>query len=203
MPSDFLAQCPSLIGLNAFTRPLSPNDVQSCATVESAFPKHERCSEAKFTYRLSQTPELCLGLFIQPPNTAREQLIGHIIANRTRASLVTHESMLMPDSWASLPPNTAATVNGEIIGNDPQGTNIAIHSVAMVPEYQGGGVGRALVKEYIEYIRRSKESIQAERIILLAHDYLIRFYESVGFVESGPSACQFAGGGWFDLAVEI
>ena len=48
---------PRLAGLNAFTRPLSPTDVQSCVTVESAFPEHERCSQQKVpTLNCSHVP---------------------------------------------------------------------------------------------------------------------------------------------------
>lgn len=51
------AHLPGLAGLNAFTRPLSPADVQSCVTVESAFPEHERCSQQKVpTLNYSHVP---------------------------------------------------------------------------------------------------------------------------------------------------
>jgi hypothetical protein len=43
--------------------------------------------------------------------------------------------------------------------------------------------------------------VLADCIMLIAHDYLIRFYESTGFKNCGSSHCQFAGGGWFDLVI--
>ena len=46
-PSDHLSQCPGLTGLNAYMRPLSVADVESCVAVENTFPKQERCSEEK------------------------------------------------------------------------------------------------------------------------------------------------------------
>ncbi|GAB1203052.1 hypothetical protein APSETT445_001678 [Aspergillus pseudonomiae] len=67
----------------------------------------------------------------------------------------------------------------------------------ILPAYQGTGVGNYLVKEYVEYIRNAE--IEADRIVLICHDYLIRFYESAGFVNRGLSRCQFAGGGWVDM----
>ncbi|KAF9888607.1 hypothetical protein FE257_008539 [Aspergillus nanangensis] len=190
-------QFPSLPGLNAFLRPLSVSDTKSCTTVESAFPEHERCSEEKFIYRLNQTPELCLGLFIKAKDN--ERLIGHVIANRTSFKTATDGSMLMPESWRSLAPHDVSLCEGEIIGNDPAGGTVAIHSVAISPEYQGKGVGRALVKAYVQYIREA--NVVADRIVLIAHGHLIGFYEAAGFHNFGPSPCQFAGGGWFDMVI--
>ncbi|OGM50438.1 arylalkylamine N-acetyltransferase [Aspergillus bombycis] len=107
----------------------------------------------------------------------------------------------MPSDWQSRSPHDPVIIDGEVIGNDPRGTNIAVHSVAVLPEYQGTGVGNYLVKEYVEYIRNA--DIEADRIVLICHDYLVRFYERAGFKNQGPSLCQFAGGGWFDMALEI
>ncbi|KAK6839030.1 hypothetical protein RU639_000745 [Aspergillus parasiticus] len=192
-------QCPALTGLNAFTRPLTAADLKSCVTVESSFVEHERCSEEKFSYRLNQTPELCLGLFIKTNDT--EQLIAHVIAIRSLSTTIAEGSMEMPSDWQSRSPNDPMIIDGEVIGNDPRGTNIAVHSVAVLPAYQGTGVGKCLVKAYVEYIRNT--GIEADQIMLICHDYLIRFYESAGFVNRGPSPSRFAGGGWFDMVLEV
>ncbi|KAB8262740.1 hypothetical protein BDV32DRAFT_147288 [Aspergillus pseudonomiae] len=174
-------------------------DLKSCVTVESAFVEQERCSEEKFLYRLNRTPELCLGLFIKTDNT--EQLIANVIGIRSLSTTITEGSMKMPSNWQSHSPYDPVIIDGEVIGNDPRGTNIAVHSVAVLPAYQGTGVGNYLVKEYVEYIRNAE--IEADRIVLICHDYLIRFYESAGFVNRGLSRCQFAGGGWVDMVLEL
>lgn len=54
-----------------------------------------------------------------------------------------------------------------------------------------------MVKAYIKYIKG--ERIPADRIVLIAHDYLIRFYEHAGFENQGVSECRFAGDLWTDL----
>ncbi|KAJ5604801.1 hypothetical protein N7510_009955 [Penicillium lagena] len=194
--SDPLAQAAALSGLHAFVRPLSVADVKSCVEVENAFVEHERCSEEKFVYRLTRTPELALGLFIQTSNGS-PRLIGHVIANRSSASAIQDTSMEAPKNWQSLSPDRPVVVDGHVIGNDPRGKNIAIHSVAVIPEFQGKGTGKALVQAYVEYIRNA--GIPAQRIMLIAHDYLIRFYESAGFENRGISQSRYAGETWFDL----
>lgn len=104
----------------------------------------------------------------------------------------------MPENWRSLPPTEAYTLaDGTVIGNDPAGKTIAIHSVVVVPEFQGRGLGRELVAAYVQYLRGL--GMGFERVVLIAHDHLVRFYGGVGFANVGVSGCLFAGGGWNDL----
>lgn len=106
--------------------------------------------------------------------------------------------MLMPENWRVVPENEAYTLaDGTVIGDDPAGKTVAVHSVVVVPEFQGRGVGKELVGAYVEYIRGL--GLGFERVVLIAHDHLIRFYEGVGFVNFGVGKCLFAGGGWNDL----
>lgn len=107
--------------------------------------------------------------------------------------------MGMPDNWQtqSTCTNEPVVVDGQVVGNDPRGGNIAIHSVATIPEFQGRGIGTAMVKTYIEYIREGGFSVK--RVVLIAHDYLVRFYGGAGFENRGVSECRFAGDVWMDL----
>ncbi|KAJ5950967.1 uncharacterized protein N7479_009380 [Penicillium vulpinum] len=189
---------PSLGGSNAFTRTLSKEDVKICVAVEEAFTEPERCSEEKFYYRLGACPELCLGLFVEnEQDPASSTLIGHVIAVRSPYTRITDGSMSMPENWRTLPDDEPVFVNDELIGNHKYGDTIAIHSVAISPEYQGKKVGRALVRAYIEHLGRGR--FGAGRVVLIAHDYLVNFYESVGFKNQGRSQSNFAGGVWFDM----
>ncbi|KAJ5217215.1 hypothetical protein N7468_010223 [Penicillium chermesinum] len=200
MPSVVpFTQSPALSGKDPLLRPLTPADVKSCTVVERAFPEHEQCSEEKFIYRLNQTPELCLGLFIW--EEGKEQLIGHIIGMRVPTKEITEGSMHMPENWRERPSDQAYIVDGQLIGNDPHGKTIAIHSVVISPQYQGNGVGKALVKAYIEFIKETQ--VDTDGIVLIAHDYLIKFYEGAGFVNHGLSACRFAGETWYDLVLDL
>lgn len=115
---------------------------------------------------------------------------------RTSTPVITDGSMLMPEDWRSLPLGKPWTVGGQLIGNDPLGKTVAVHSVVMTPEFQGGGIGRAFVRDYVDYV---KGNIDGERLALIAHDHLIGFYESCGFKNLGVSEVGFAGGGWFDM----
>ncbi|CAI7568598.1 unnamed protein product [Penicillium bialowiezense] len=189
---------PGLAGANAFTRTLNKEDVDICVSVEQAFTEAERCSKEKFCYRLGACPELCLGLFIENED-GPATLIGHVIAVRSPYTRVTDGSMDMPENWRSLPNDEPVFVDDVLIGNHKYGDSVAIHSVAISPEFQGKRVGRALVKAYTEHLETG--CFGASRAVLIAHDYLVNFYESVGFKNLGKSKSSFAGGVWFDMVM--
>lgn len=152
-------------------------------------------NSAQFIYRLTVCPNLSMGLFIKTPTGARQ--IGHVIGARISSNTITEASMGMPEDWQSLPVSEPVVVDGQTVGNDPSGGNVAIHSVVTIPEFQGKGIGRDMVKAYVEYIREEARDVKS--IVLIAHDYLIRFYEQAGFENRGTSECRFAGGVWTDL----
>jgi ribosomal protein S18 acetylase RimI-like enzyme len=188
--------------LHPFVQVLTESNVEDCVAVEEAFPVQERCSREKFQYRLGRCPELCLGLFTLPilnhgEPKPRPTLVGHIIATRVSTPHVTDKSMELPENWKT---ERLAVVDGETVGHDDTGMSIAIHSLAVSSEHQGKGVGSTLMKSYIQRIR---EAMIADRIVIIAHDHLVAFYESFGFQKRGPSKCQFGGGGWTDLVLEF
>ncbi|KAL1879539.1 hypothetical protein Plec18167_003996 [Paecilomyces lecythidis] len=192
-------QFPGLLGSRAFIRPLSVADAESCVEVESVFPPSERCSKEKFIYRLTVCPQLCLGLFVENPEAeGMPILVGHVIGNRVARGII-NGSMDMPQTWDG--GNEAVILDGEVIGNDPNGRNIGVHSLAIRSEYQGKGIGRALMNEYVRYLRSSPAL--ADNIVIITYDRLIKFYESVGFRNLGISDCTFGGGGWNALELHL
>ena len=152
----------------------------------------------KFAYRLNKCPELSLGLFTLPvlqkgEPKPRATLVGHVIATRSPATRVTDLSMQMPANWRN---ERSSVENGKTVGHDEYSGTIAVHSLAVLPEHQGKQVGTTLMKSYIQ---RIKEASIAERIVLIAHDNMVPYYEGFGFENRGPSQCQYGGGSWFDM----
>lgn len=196
------SQSSKLNHLNPFVQSLSISNVDDCVAVESAFPEHERCSREKLLYRLTRCPELSFGMFTMPTAAEgqpkpRPKLIGHIISTRTSYPHVTDASMKLPPNWEN---ERASFEDEKPIGHEEFGPTLCIHSLAVVPEHQGKQVGRTLIRSYIQ---RMKDAQIVKRIALIAHDHLIPFYESLGFETRGPSDCQFGGGGWFDMVMEL
>ncbi|KAF4304839.1 hypothetical protein GTA08_BOTSDO14216 [Botryosphaeria dothidea] len=85
-----------------------------------------------------------------------------------------------------------------LVSHQEEGRTIAIHSLAVEPEFQRRGLGKTLLKAYIQ---RMQNSGVADRISILTYDRLVPFYESVGFENRGSSKVQYGGGGWVDMVL--
>ena len=119
-------------------------------------------------------------------------LLGHIIATKTTNTTVTDDDMKIPTS-ATDPPDPK-------VGHKEGGRTVCIHSLAVLPEYQRRGLGRTLMKAYLQ---RMESHGVADRAALIAHEQLIPYYENLGFESKGKSDAQFGGGGWFDMVAEL
>ncbi|KAF7508822.1 hypothetical protein GJ744_008699 [Endocarpon pusillum] len=196
--------------LHPFTQVLSISNVDDCVKLEAeAFPANERCSKEKFIYRLASCPELSLGLISRPTLadvkanknlSPKHRLIAHISATRTPSRTVNDASMGFPPDWKTR--RSSLPIAGEVEpqGHQEQGGTIALHSLAVVKEHQRKGLGTILLKAYIERIKSAKI---AERISLLAHGNLVKFYERFGFVDEGLSEVTYAGGRWNSMVLEF
>ncbi|ORY63142.1 uncharacterized protein BCR38DRAFT_344655 [Pseudomassariella vexata] len=200
-------------------RPLIVSDVESCEALEEAAfhdPQH-RCSREKFEYRLATCPELCMGVFCtvnpnnakdldintlktaKPVETGRNDgavsvLLAHIVSTRTSAEVVTDSAMDYPRDFRTARPNTSG------VGHEEAGRTVAIHSLAVHPKLQGCGLGKLIMKAYLQQINNSGT---AGRVALICQDYLVNYYKRFGFKHNGPSQAQFGGGGWHDMVFEL
>lgn len=80
------------------------------------------------------------------------------------------------------------------------GRTIAIWTLGVLPELQGKGLGKILMRAY--QARMSSSGI-ADRISLTAHEHLFPLYEGLGFQNRGRSPAVYGGGGWSDLVFEF
>jgi GNAT superfamily N-acetyltransferase len=120
----------------------------------------------------------------------RRVLLGHIVATKTTNEVIKDEDMALPPNWE------AESTTPSDLGHKDAGRTLCIHSLAVLPDYQGKGVGTNLIKGYIQ---RMKDSRICDRIALLAEDKLVPFYESLGFENVGPSEATFGGMPWNDM----
>jgi GNAT superfamily N-acetyltransferase len=193
------------------------------SSAEHVHHPHTNSSFSHFTknlqidYRLRTCGELCSGLFtsgyptstgslgsviktrafpsIDSSDTDRKRvLLGHIIATKSSGRVVTDEAMDYPKDWKTkyqLTPN---------IGHNEDGDMVCIHSLCTHPDFQGKGLGKILLKSYVQ---RIKDSGVAKRIALICRDRYVVFYEKSGFTKVGPSKCQYGGGNWIDMVMDF
>ncbi|KAE8447804.1 hypothetical protein EG329_010198 [Mollisiaceae sp. DMI_Dod_QoI] len=211
------AQQVKATNLHPYTRTLTISDLDSCVALENAAftDPRDRATPEKFRYRLSKCGELCLGIFCtvvpnsgfqaetlaaaKPVETDRKNgavsvLLGHVVAAKTDDATATDDSMSVPEGWDS--PHPAPTKRG----HQEAGRTIVLHSVAILPGFQGRGLGRVLMMAYIQNMNGAGI---ADRLALISHDHMVAWYEKLGFTNRGKSATQFGGGGWYDMVLEL
>ena len=176
----------------------------------------------KFEYRFATCSELCLGLFTSAdtslatgdsltpgttfPGSAstadtaapvtsdsperKSVLLGHVVATKTTNSPLRDEDMDIPSEWPGAPAPVAK--KGAVAGHKEKGRTLCIHSLAILPQFQGRGLGRLLLRAYIG---RMKDADIADRIAIIAHGSLAQYYKGFGFEDKGESPVEFGGGG--------
>lgn len=141
-----------------------------------------RLTSHQLRYRLTRCGELCLGIFCtllpgsdpkietlaigRPVETSRKNgaisvLIGHIIAAKTHDLTATDASMGVPESWEA-----SKTLRTDL-GHQEDGRTIVLHSVAILPAFQGRGLGKVLMTAYMQQMNGAGI---ADRLALIAHD---------------------------------
>ena len=76
--------------------------------------------------------------------------------------------------------------------HDPDGKNIMILGLDVLPEYRGRGLARALVDSYAE---REK----GRRLVLTCLEKLVGMYRKLGFRDLGESASVWGGERWHEM----
>ncbi|KAH3663438.1 hypothetical protein WICMUC_005964 [Wickerhamomyces mucosus] len=189
--------------LHLAIRPLNIEDADQIFELESlGFPPEERCSLDVLKYRLTVAPELSSGLFIRefkpiidPENNddylpegsttiVSEKLIGHILGTKIPGDLITDESMMKSESES----------DGK--GHIESSNTVGIHSITIAPEYQKRNLATLLLHDYIQKLSNQQVG---EKISIIAKEYLLAFYNRVGFITKGESKCKHGGEKWFDL----
>jgi GNAT superfamily N-acetyltransferase len=128
--------------------------------------------------RQSLAPHLFLGAYELESNSRK--LVGYVCATQSPEEHFTHASMT---------------------SHVPGSSSVCIHSVCVSPFYRGKGLGQALLKEYLARLEaaRSDGTATWERVILIAHDHLVPFYEKAGFENLGRSNVVHGSLSWFEV----
>ncbi|CCF57254.1 hypothetical protein KAFR_0C02610 [Kazachstania africana CBS 2517] len=177
--------------LHMYVRPLIIEDAQQVTDLEAeCFPPNERASEETIRFRLTTCPELCSGLFIREfdqktKEILSEKLIGHILSTKIPSKFITLESLKLIHDESS-----------DVIG---------LHSLVIHPDFQKQNLATLLLTDYIQKL--SNQEI-GNKIVIIAHEPLVPFYERLGFKVQGDnkdvlSDPDFAKSKWIDMEREL
>ncbi|MFJ5239960.1 GNAT family N-acetyltransferase [Pseudomonas neuropathica] len=87
----------------------------------------------------------------------------------------------------------------ELIGHDPQGPNVVIMSVVVHPDYQGQGLAKRLMGEFIERMR----GMDKATIHLMCKEIHIPLYAGFGFAYIKPSESDHGGMAWHEMNLTL
>ncbi|MBI9079037.1 MAG: GNAT family N-acetyltransferase [Pseudodesulfovibrio sp.] len=157
-------------------RTVEPDDLVACHTIEC------RCfspSEAAWTSSLEKR------INCYPEGFLVAEYDGIIVGQVNSGAL--HKDDITDEEFKQL------------IGHDPEGKNIVIFSLSVLPEFQKQGIAGKLLTNFIEHAREMGK----DKIMLLCKDKLITYYSRYGFEDDGVSNSTHGGAEWHAMTLAL
>lgn len=87
----------------------------------------------------------------------------------------------------------------ELVGHDPDATNVVILSVVVDPSHQGKGLSRALMAEFVSRMKKMGKTT----IHLMCKKEHVPLYERFGYRYERPSASGHGGMAWHEMSMTL
>lgn len=155
-------------------RGIKPEEADQAVRIEQiCFPPNEACSENHLKERIAKAAEM----FLVAVDKQTGKLAGFL------NGLATNEAVFRDEFFT------------DISLYDPEGKNVMILGLDVLPEYRMQGIARELVSQYLR--RESKKG--RKMLILTCHQAKVKMYEKMGFVDKGISASSWGGEEWHEM----
>ena len=150
---------------------------QAVAIEQICFPPNEACSEKHMKERIAAAPELFL-VAVDKESGKLAGLLNGIATNeeKFRDEFFTDITLYVPD-----------------------GKNIMLVGLDVLPEYRMQGLGRALMDHYIARERQNGR----DRIVLTCLQSRVEMYLKMGFCDEGISTSTWGGEQWHEMSRRI
>ena len=162
--------------MNTVIRHVTPADLDRCYTIETlAYEGDEAATREKIATRIATWPE------------------GFIVAevDGVVAGFI--------NSGAAFQVEMSDEAFKELIGHDPAGPHVVIMSVVVHPDFQGQGVAKRLMAEFIERIR----TLNKASVNRMCKERHIALYAGFGFAYIKPSASDHGGMAWHEMVLVL
>lgn len=157
-------------------RIVEPEDLTACHTIEArCFPAPEAAWTSTLRTRIETYPE---GFLVADKDG---QVVGQINSGSTHKEDISDEPFK------------------QLEGHDPEGKNIVIFSLSVMPEYQSQGVGSRLLGNFIDHAREMGK----QQVMLLCKDDLVAYYTRHGFKNDGLSNSTHGGASWHTMSLPL
>lgn len=156
-------------------RNIRPEETDQAVMIEQiCFPPNEACSEAHMRERIEKAPELFL--------VAEEKKSGKIAGFLN--GLSTNEETFRDEFF------TDADLY------EPEGKNVMLLGLDVLPEYRGQGLARELVGQY----RMRERKNGREVLILTCLQAKVEMYKRMGFCDRGIANSSWGGEQWHEMS---
>lgn len=148
--------------------------VQAVQIEMICFPPNEACSEEMIISRIERVPEL----FLVAEDKETGKLAGFL------SGIATNESVFRDEFFS----------DADL--HDPDGTNIMLLGLDVLPDYRGQGLARELMYEYLS--REHEKGRKCVRLTCLPAK--VAMYKKMGFCDEGLSASTWGGEQWHEMS---
>lgn len=150
---------------------------QAVKIEQICFPPNEACSREHMTERISGAPELFL--------VAVDKNTG-LIAGFFNG-IATNEEEFRDEFFT------------DITLHNPEGKNVMLLGLDVLPEYRMQGLARELVRRYVERERLNNR----KKAILTCLDSKVEMYKKMGFIDDGIANSTWGGEAWHQMSLYI
>jgi ribosomal protein S18 acetylase RimI-like enzyme len=159
-------------------RSIRPEEADEASAIEQiCFPPNEACSKQHMKERIAKAPELFL-----------------VAVDRSTGKLVGFLNGLSTDEY---------TFRDEFFTDanlyNPDGKNIMLLGLDVLPEYRRQGIAKELV---YSYARRERENGR-QMLILTCLKPKVKMYEKMGFIDRGIANSTWGGEEWHEMICRI
>ncbi|MCI9283978.1 MAG: GNAT family N-acetyltransferase [Lachnospiraceae bacterium] len=141
------------------------------------FPPHEACSPKSMTERIAAAPEL----FLVAVDKETGEIAGFL------NGVATDEPAFRDEFFT------------DITLHKPDGKNVMLLGLDVLPEYRGQGLAREIVKEYMK--RQKKQG--RHLAVLTCLDEKVEMYKKMGLVDNGIANSAWGGEQWHEMSYTI
>ena len=162
--------------MNTVIRHVTPADLDRCYAIETvAYEGDEAATREKIATRIATWPE------------------GFIVAevDGVVAGFI--------NSGAACQVEMSDEAFKELIGHDPAGPHVVVMSVVVHPDFQGQGLAKRLLGEFIQRMR----DLGKASIHLMCKEQHIPLYAGFGFAYLKPSDSEHGGMAWHEMVLVL
>lgn len=159
-------------------RKIRKDEAEQTARIEEiCFPPNEACSKEHMKQRVEKAPELFL--------VAIDKETGKIAGFLN--GLATNEGVFRDEFFT------------DVSLYEPEGENVMLLGLDVLPEYRGKGLARELVARYV---KREQEKGR-KKLLLTCLVEKVNMYEKFGFVDLGLANSTWGGEAWHEMSLTM